>query len=330
MATPEDHLSYTCSFNHESQKSSNEFPDNGKVKLKLVYKSDGLHLCLLSGASSVSAFYFVRVDYYENYSHQTLYRYGNKSVKLHQSVSLNTPYKKDERRHPNQQPKTTLQLFILRSDPYVTIPPESMLSSQLSSTFKLAPLNSLNDVTLYFGQEEKPFQVNKFILMARSPVFRTMLKSNFEEAKSCKVKIPDISPEVGQEMITFLYTDKAPNVSTATNDLWFAADKYDLSGLKALCENELAKQLNLENAARILLFASRYCGNGELKDHVVEFITLTKETCSLVMKSEDWKEVKKFPDVAYAVSDKFFDVPSEPAAKKARTQTPVVSFIPPI
>ena len=46
--------------------------------------------------------------------------------------------------------------------------------------------------------------------------------------------------------------------------------------LKTLCENELARQLNLDNAAHILLFAGQYCGDGPLKDYALSFITKTK------------------------------------------------------
>ena len=119
-------------------------------------------------------------------------------------------------------------------------------------------------------------------------------------------------------MITYMYTDKTPNISSMTEDLWLAANKYELFGLKALCENELARQLTLKTAARILLFIGQYCDDGVLKDYVLSFITRDKETCSRVMRSEEWKEVRKFPEIAMAVSDKFFGVSLEPVAKRAR------------
>ena len=216
---------------------------------------------------------------------------------------------------------TYFELCILESTPFVTIPSISLLSSDLSSTLSSAE-NGLNDVTLYFGEEEKPFSANKFVLSARSPVFRTMFQSDFKEAKSCEVKIPDISPTVGEKMIEYMYTDRAPsNISVIATELWQAADKYDLPGLKALCENELARKLDIQNAADTLVFAGEHSGDGELKDHVLKFITQSKETCSHVMRSEEWKKVKNsVPELAFAVSDKFFEVDSSaPAAKKART-----------
>ena len=215
---------------------------------------------------------------------------------------------------------TTLEWRVLATTPLVQVPMESSLTSALSST--LDTEEGFNDINLHFGQdnshENKPLQVSKFVLMARSPVFKAMFQSDFKEAKDSTVPIPDISPEVGQEMITYMYTDKTPNISTMPEELWQAAEKYQLPGLKALCENELAVQLELDNAARILLFASQYCGDGALKDYVLSFITRDKETCSQVMRLEEWGEVRKFPELVQTVTDKYFDVPSQPAEKKAR------------
>ena len=156
-----------------------------------------------------------------------------------------------------------------------------------------------------------------------------MFQSEFQEAQSNKVKNPDISPEVGREMIKYIYTDRTPNLSLIhsteklwlAEDLWKAADKYDLPGLKALCENKLAMQLDRDNAARILLFTGQYCGDGTLKDYVLSFITRDRETCSHVMKLDEWEEVRgQLPEVAFTVFYKFLDVPFHPATKKARIE----------
>ena len=298
MASPQpgNHLSYSF-----QQKSSREFSSNGIIKWKVEYMSSGygseeLYLLLVSGTSSATIFYHVHVVYYEDHTKHDLYSYSKKSVSLNESVCLNVPYKESKGGGWRFSKTTTtyLELCILESTPFVTIPSKSLLSSDLSSTLS-SEENGLNDVTLYFGEEEKPLLASKFMLSARSPVFRTMLQSDFKEAKSCNVKIPDISPDVGQEMITYMYTDKAPrNLSTSTTELWQAADKYDLPGLKALCENELAKQLNVENAARILLFAGEYSG-GELKDSVLKFITQSKETCSRAQMNG--KKLKNSPSL---------------------------------
>ena len=286
------------------------------------YGSEQLHLTLVSGASSATVFYYIHVEYYEDSVKNDLYLHGTTSVNLRGSACFYVHYKESTGRGWRYRTTTTyFELCILESTPFVTIPSKSLLSSDLSSTLSSAE-NGLNDVTLYFGEEEKPFSANKFVLSARSPVFRTMFQSDFKEAKSCEVKIPDISPTVGEKMIEYMYTDRAPsNISVIATELWQAADKYDLPGLKALCENELARKLDIQNAADTLVFAGEHSGDGELKDHVLKFITQSKETCSHVMRSEEWKKVKNsVPELAFAVSDKFFEVDSSaPAAKKART-----------
>ncbi len=66
------------------------------------------------------------------------------------------------------------------------------------------------------------------------------------------------------------------------------------------------------------MLTATYYGDGKFKDYVLFFITKDKDTCSKVMRSDEWKEVKKFPDLVIAVSDKYFDVPVEPVAKRAK------------
>ncbi len=155
--------------------------------------------------------------------------------------------------------------------------------------------------------------------MARSPVFKKMFEADMKEAESNEVIIDDITPAVGKEMVTYIYTDEAPNIVSMVEELCFAAEKYELSGLKARCEIELIKQLEIDNAAHFLLLADRYYGGlgGKFKDYVLSFITKDKDTGSQVMGSEGWKEVKKFPNLCIAVTEKYF-VPDEPAAKRAK------------
>lgn len=94
--------------------------------------------------------------------------------------------------------------------------------------------------------------------------------------------------------------------------------QYQLVGLKAKCENTLATQLTIENAAHLLLFADSYCGPGELKEFVLSFITNDQVTCSKVMNTREWSKVKSVRnlELVVEVTDRFFGV--EPPAKKLR------------
>lgn len=314
-------------FKHESSQSSGLFPSypsDTSVQWELKYKQDEkfkkckrLNLCLVSGALKAYVHFSCEVRYMNTKGKRDLhFSSGNRIInKGEYEYLLQVEFGPPE--HGNC--KTSLELCMLDITPVVEIPCASTLTASLSATLETE--SSLNDVTLYFGPEKESFRASKFMLMTRSPVFNTMFQSGLSEAKANEVIIPDVTPAVGKEMITYIYTDEVPNIQTMAEELWFVAEKYQLSGLKALCENGLVKKLNWKNAAHFLLFAGRYCGDGRFKDYVLSFITQDKDTCSQVMRSNEWKEVRQFPDLALAVSDKFFDVPTEPATKKVKIGT---------
>jgi hypothetical protein len=79
------------------------------------------------------------------------------------------------------------------------------------------------------------------ILTAGSPVFAAMLQSNFVETKTRTVNIADIEMDVFNEMLTYLYTGKAPNLLEInfTRLVYEVADKYGVKSLKDDCENLL-------------------------------------------------------------------------------------------
>lgn len=52
------------------------------------------------------------------------------------------------------------------------------------------------------------------------------------EARSDRVVIDDIEPEVVKELLRFMYTDNAPNLDRMADELLAAADKYQLDRLK--------------------------------------------------------------------------------------------------
>ncbi len=77
--------------------------------------------------------------------------------------------------------------------------------------------------------------------MCLSHCTQTELNSSFELLISTadgkdfrnQVTIEDLSPEVVQEVLTFVYTGQSPNLKGMSADLLRAADKYDLKQLKA-------------------------------------------------------------------------------------------------
>ena len=155
------------------------------------------------------------------------------------------------------------------------------------------------DVTLTITQEEgdSPTQVNlyahKAILAARSPVFARMFSHDMQESVTNTIKLSDIEPEVLKELLTYIYTSESPNIKTHAASLLYHAQKYQLVHLKALCEQRLSYDLQIDNAARILLLADAWNAE-QLKRNALLFIN---EHGYEVQLTEEWKDIKKSAEI---------------------------------
>ena len=176
---------------------------------------------------------------------------------------------------------------------------------------------------MLIGPDKEVVKASKFILMTRSSVFARMFETGMKEQKTNEVIVSDTSTAVFKEMLNYMYTDDTPNIRSMAEELWFVAEKYQLAGLKSKCENVLATQLTVENAAHLPVFADTYSGPGELREFVLSFITSDKDTCSKVMNTEEWSAVKSARnlELVVEVSDRYFGVvKSQSPTKKPRVE----------
>ena len=103
------------------------------------------------------------------------------------------------------------------------------------------------EIIIKQGEGTSPVHLfaHKAILAARSPVFEKMFEHDLKEKATNSVDVVDIDPEVFKELLTYIYTEKAPNIKTLASPLLRAAEKYQLERLKALCEQRLSYDLQL-------------------------------------------------------------------------------------
>lgn len=139
-------------------------------------------------------------------------------------------------------------------------------------------------VTVYVNKNS--FQVIKEILIARSPVFSEMLKQ--EENQNDEIIITDIKEEVFEELLYFFYTNETLNIKKMTENLYVAAEKYQIAELKKRCERVLIDNINVNNATQVFLFADTYNAQ-ELKCKISEFIA---NNFSAVFKTEGFLMLK--------------------------------------
>ncbi|XP_015112521.1 speckle-type POZ protein [Diachasma alloeum] len=143
-----------------------------------------------------------------------------------------------------------------------------------------------SDVSIMAGDEK--FSAHKNILTARSSMFAAMFKhEEMEENRTNEVKIENMDSKVVKGMLEYIYTGEVTNVQDIVHGLLEAAERYDLSGLKAMCLDTLCSLVNNDNSAETLILADRYRGD-KLKQYAIKFI---KEHLQEVVKTEGFKKL---------------------------------------
>ncbi|XP_047101136.1 uncharacterized protein LOC124719965 isoform X2 [Schistocerca piceifrons] len=163
--------------------------------------------------------------------------------------------------------------------------------------------------------------VHRAVLADRSPVFAAMFAHDTLEASSGVVRIADIGGPVLRQLVSYLYTQRAPQRPGTAPQLLTAADKYGASGLKAECERQVAAQLTVETAAAAAALAVRHSCS-DLRRAAIEFI---KARTHEVMATQGWADAMLHqPKDLIEVSRLLYDPPpqtSAPVITEPRTTT---------
>lgn len=115
-----------------------------------------------------------------------------------------------------------------------------------------------------------------------------MLQAHFEHNTS--ESITNIwETEVLRNVLTFVYTDKAPQVEDYPEKLLAAADYYQLEGLKTICTEVLSKSLTVENAIDTLQLAELHSADS-LRETTLEFIKQGR--LGLIIETQGWKDLQ--------------------------------------
>ena len=87
-----------------------------------------------------------------------------------------------------------------------------------------------------------------------------------------QVEITDTDPDTLEQLLKYIYSDKLecdmPNLASS---LMTAADKYNIPRLKSLCEESICNNIEVSNAADILVLAHMYEASN-LKVMAIDFI----------------------------------------------------------
>ena len=115
-----------------------------------------------------------------------------------------------------------------------------------------------SDIVVVVGKQE--FPAHKAILAERSEVFEAMFNVDMKESHEKRIVIEDMTSDAVSDLLTFIYTDTAPNISECSRaeELLAAAEKYNIPRLKAICEAELAKCIDITNVIDMLIMSETY------------------------------------------------------------------------
>ncbi|KAG2582547.1 hypothetical protein PVAP13_6KG199200 [Panicum virgatum] len=208
----------------------------------------------------------------------------NKLMEWNALEASSSPYLKDDRL------VIECHVTVIR-EPWVV---ESSSSSSAAAAVE-APRRSLSqdfsklletkigaDVT--FKVQGQAFAAHTCVLAARSPVFRAQFSGEHgAQQRSVTIQAEDMEPAVFEALLRFVYTDSvSPSMAGLGADekteMWerllVAAVRYDVEGLKLVCERALSEGLDADTVASVLVLAARL-NCDVLRDACVEYIAGT-------------------------------------------------------
>ncbi|KAM3324297.1 BTB/POZ and MATH domain-containing protein 4-like [Capsicum chacoense] len=182
-----------------------------------------------------------------------------------------------------------------------SLQPIQVPDSNMGSHFGML-LENMEGSDVVFNVAGEKFHAHKLVLAARSPVFRTELFDELEGDKQ-EIIVADMEPRVFKAMLHFIYRDSLvgeeledtssssiPSVTdTLTEKLLSAADRYDLTRLRRVCESHLCKDISVNSVSRTLALADRYHAM-ELKAVCLRFAA---ENLAAVMQSDGFEYLKE-------------------------------------
>ncbi|XP_066380938.1 BTB/POZ and MATH domain-containing protein 2-like [Miscanthus floridulus] len=155
-----------------------------------------------------------------------------------------------------------------------------------------------------FKVEGEVFAAHAIVLAMRSPVFKAQLYGPMKETtgEHRDISIVDMQADVFRALLRFIYTDAVlPGLDDDdlgrdggskefVKHLLVAADRYDVRGLKFVCEKSVCESLTIATVASMFALADQH-NCSMLQDACVDFIT-GSDTLADVMASEGYCQLK--------------------------------------
>lgn len=135
------------------------------------------------------------------------------------------------------------------------------------------------------------------VLTSGSPVLAAMFQSDCKEKRTGRIKIKDINPEIFKQMLRFIYTGSTLPVKLSdddTEELFKAADKYELDLLRKQTLSVMCSRLTIDNVIRYLVVAHLHSAQC-LYEACLDFMALHGRDIS---SRSDWSDlIKSYPEL---------------------------------
>lgn len=138
---------------------------------------------------------------------------------------------------------------------------------------KLLKENKFSDVTLVC--RGGTLQAHKLLLAARSEVFERMFRHDMLETQTKSVQC-GFDYDVMKSLLDYIYVGKVNDCNV--HEMFVAADYYELSKLKNICEQMLLNKISVEKAIATLILAYTYKADDLTSKALDCIVTNAKET----------------------------------------------------
>ncbi|XP_070494516.1 TD and POZ domain-containing protein 2-like isoform X1 [Chironomus tepperi] len=155
--------------------------------------------------------------------------------------------------------------------------------------YKLFEAKAFTDFTIICS-DGKEIQAHRCILAANSPVLNAMLQTQMMESISNKLVVSDISGDVMEEIMKFMYTQDDSLLYTVNlRDIYYVAEKYQIAKLKEKCISYIVDFMTVRNVLQYFMLGEFYNDN-YLILRCVMFINNNYED---VCKNKHWEKLSK-------------------------------------
>nr|XP_020460131.1 kelch-like protein 40a [Monopterus albus] len=100
--------------------------------------------------------------------------------------------------------------------------------------------------------QDKKLPCHRLVLAASSPFFKAMFLSDLEESKKREIVLKDVKPGVMGMILHYLYTSDINLTEQNVQDIFMAANMYQIPSIFSVCVSYLQKKLVLGNCFAIL------------------------------------------------------------------------------